>query len=102
MRRLFGLSAGEERIRAAFWLLEMPDSLTHQSRREPVGAGLGTFVGGAGGAVAHLRRPRPLRSTGEVSPFNPHPFPGMTFTPPTPFFDGTPKRYLNGPLGFVG
>jgi glutamine amidotransferase len=41
--RLFGLSGGAERIRATFWLLEAPDSLAAQSRREPDGTGLGTF-----------------------------------------------------------
>ena len=43
MCRLFGLSGGSQRIRATFWLLEAPDSLTVQSRREPDGTGLGTF-----------------------------------------------------------
>jgi glutamine amidotransferase len=41
--RLFGLSGGTERILATFWLLEAPDSLAAQSRREPDGTGLGTF-----------------------------------------------------------
>lgn len=43
MCRLFGLSGGSEPIRATFWLLEAPDSLAAQSRREPDGTGLGTF-----------------------------------------------------------
>ncbi|HYZ38961.1 MAG TPA: class II glutamine amidotransferase, partial [Pseudonocardiaceae bacterium] len=43
MCRLFGLSGGSQRIRATFWLLEAPDSLAVQSRREPDGTGLGTF-----------------------------------------------------------
>jgi glutamine amidotransferase len=43
MCRLFGLSGGSQRIRATFWLLEAPDSLAAQSRREPDGTGLGTF-----------------------------------------------------------
>ena len=43
MCRLFGLSGGSERIRATFWLLEAPDSLAAQSRREPDGTGLGSF-----------------------------------------------------------
>ncbi|MCE7003635.1 class II glutamine amidotransferase [Kibdelosporangium philippinense] len=42
MCRLFGLSAAQ-RVRATFWLLEAPDSLAQQSRREPDGTGLGTF-----------------------------------------------------------
>jgi glutamine amidotransferase len=37
------LSGAPERIRATFWLLEAPDSLVEQSRRQPDGTGLGTF-----------------------------------------------------------
>ncbi len=96
MCRLFGLSGGEERIRATFWLLESPDSLALQSRREPDGAGLGTFdaddrprvmrepIAAYKDAsfsraareersrtfVAHVR----YASTGEVNPRNTHPF----------------------------
>ena len=43
MCRLFGMSGGRERVRATFWLLEAPDSLAQQSRREPDGTGLGYF-----------------------------------------------------------
>ncbi len=43
MCRLFGLSAAPHRVRATFWLLEAPDSLAQQSRREPDGTGLGVF-----------------------------------------------------------
>jgi glutamine amidotransferase len=43
MCRLFGMSAGPERARATFWLLDAPDSLSVQSRREPDGTGLGWF-----------------------------------------------------------
>ncbi|MEV6825250.1 class II glutamine amidotransferase [Amycolatopsis sp. NPDC051102] len=43
MCRLFGLSAAPQRVHATFWLLEAPDSLAAQSRREPDGTGLGTF-----------------------------------------------------------
>lgn len=43
MCRLFGMAAGERRARATFWLLEAPDSLAGQSRREPDGTGLGWF-----------------------------------------------------------
>ncbi|MFB9903186.1 class II glutamine amidotransferase [Allokutzneria oryzae] len=43
MCRLFGLSAAPHRVRATFWLLEAPDSLAEQSRREPDGTGLGVF-----------------------------------------------------------
>ncbi|TCO54294.1 class II glutamine amidotransferase [Actinocrispum wychmicini] len=43
MCRLFGMSSGPRRVRATFWLLDAPDSLAEQSRREPDGTGLGTF-----------------------------------------------------------
>ncbi|MFF1383518.1 class II glutamine amidotransferase [Arthrobacter sp. NPDC058288] len=43
MCRLFGLHAGSLPVRATFWLLDAPDSLADQSRREPDGAGIGTF-----------------------------------------------------------
>jgi predicted glutamine amidotransferase len=43
MCRLFGMSAGSEPTLATFWLLEAPDSLVAQSRREPDGTGLGWF-----------------------------------------------------------
>jgi predicted glutamine amidotransferase len=43
MCRLFGMSGGEQRVRATFWLLEAPDSLAEQSRREPDGTGVGWF-----------------------------------------------------------
>jgi predicted glutamine amidotransferase len=46
MCRLFGMSGGREPVRATFWLLEAPDSLAQQSRREPDGTGLGTFEDG--------------------------------------------------------
>ena len=43
MCRLFGMSGGYEPVTATFWLLEAPDSLAQQSRREPDGTGLGIF-----------------------------------------------------------
>jgi glutamine amidotransferase len=43
MCRLFGMSGGRHRVAATFWLIEAPDSLAKQSRREPDGTGLGTF-----------------------------------------------------------
>src|SRR5205823_4021200 len=42
MCRLFALAAGRS-VRAAFWLLEAPDSLAVQSRRNPDGYGLAVF-----------------------------------------------------------
>jgi predicted glutamine amidotransferase len=43
MCRLFGMSGGGHRVRATFWLLDAPDSLAEQSRRNPDGYGIGTF-----------------------------------------------------------
>jgi predicted glutamine amidotransferase len=43
MCRLFGMSGGSQRVRATFWLLEAPDSLAEQSRRDPDGTGVGWF-----------------------------------------------------------
>jgi glutamine amidotransferase len=43
MCRLFGMSAGPPPARATFWLLDAPDSLSRQSRREPDGTGIGWF-----------------------------------------------------------
>jgi predicted glutamine amidotransferase len=43
MCRLFGLSGGAQPLRAEFWLLDAPDSLTAQSHRNPDGTGLGIF-----------------------------------------------------------
>ncbi|WP_072688100.1 class II glutamine amidotransferase [Rhodococcus marinonascens] len=96
MCRLFGLSASPHRVRASFWLLDAPDSLVQQSRREPDGTGLGTYA--ADGTpvvekqplaaygdkqfaeeakhrysttfVAHIR----FATTGELLPQNTHPF----------------------------
>jgi len=43
MCRLFAMTSAPERVRATFWLLEAPDSLTVQSKRDPDGTGLGYF-----------------------------------------------------------
>ena len=43
MCRLFGLHAGEDPVSATFCLLDAPDSLAEQSRRNPDGTGIGTF-----------------------------------------------------------
>ncbi|OHV41592.1 MULTISPECIES: class II glutamine amidotransferase [Pseudofrankia] len=43
MCRLFGMSSAPRRTHATFWLLDAPDSLSDQSRREPDGTGLGFF-----------------------------------------------------------
>ena len=96
MCRLFGMSGGPEPVRATFWLLEAPDSLAQQSRREPDGTGLGSYDEHGHPVVskqpiaayedqqfarearevssrtfiAHVR----YASTGAVSPENTHPF----------------------------
>ncbi len=90
------MSGGREPVRATFWLLEAPDSLAEQSRREPDGTGLGTFDADGNPVVskqplaayedhefarearevssrtfiAHVR----YASTGAISPENTHPF----------------------------
>ncbi len=43
MCRLFGLHAGKSFCTATFWLLDAPDSLSAQSRKNPDGTGLGVF-----------------------------------------------------------
>jgi predicted glutamine amidotransferase len=45
MCRLFGLHAGTNVVTATFWLLDAPDNLAKQSRRNPDGSGLGVFDG---------------------------------------------------------
>jgi glutamine amidotransferase len=54
MCRLFGLSAVPRRVAATFWLIDAPDSLAVQSRREPDGVGLGVFEPD-GTALVHKR-----------------------------------------------
>jgi predicted glutamine amidotransferase len=55
MCRLFAMTGAPRRVSATFWLLEAPDSLSAQSRREPDGTGLGVF--GAEGEPVVLRHP---------------------------------------------
>jgi predicted glutamine amidotransferase len=43
MCRLFGLTAGDTRVRARFWLLDAPDSLEVQGQRNLDGSGIGFF-----------------------------------------------------------
>lgn len=96
MCRLLGLSAGQQLVHATFWLVDAPDSLEVESRRNVDGSGIGYF--GADGSpivdkqpqaayrdpefvrealeaeartfVAHVR----WASTGKVSSVNTHPF----------------------------
>jgi predicted glutamine amidotransferase len=96
MCRLFGMTGGQQAVRATFWLLEAPDSLAQQSRREPDGTGVGWFDDDGRAHVAKqplaayedeafAREARELRSTtflahiryattGAVLPTNTHPF----------------------------
>lgn len=96
MCRLFGLSGGSQRVHATFWLVEAPDSLAQQSRREPDGTGLG-FYDESGHPIVHKQPMAAYEdrefaraakevdsrtfvahvryaSTGAVSPANTHPF----------------------------
>jgi predicted glutamine amidotransferase len=43
MCRLFGLHTGTHPCPATFWLIDAPDSLSEQSRRNPDGSGIGVF-----------------------------------------------------------
>jgi len=52
MCRLFGLHAGADPVKATFWLLKAPDSLSEQSRREPDGTGIGIFTAGGQPAIS--------------------------------------------------
>jgi len=63
MCRLFGMSAGEERAKASFWLLGAPDSLSVQSHREPDGTGLGWFDA----AGAPLMSKQPVAAYGDAA-----------------------------------
>jgi glutamine amidotransferase len=57
MCRLFGLTAGTARVHATFWLLDAPDSIEVQSRRNVDGSGIG-FFGQAGEPVID-KQPEP-------------------------------------------
>jgi glutamine amidotransferase len=57
MCRLFGLTAGTVRVPATFWLLDAPDSLEAQSRRNPDGSGIGVFA--ADGSPVLDKQPEP-------------------------------------------
>lgn len=94
--RLYGMSAAPRRVRATFWLLEAPDSLLAQSRRDPDGTGLGYFDADGTPRIdkrpiaafadrAFAREAREVRSqtfvahireatTGGLTPRNTHPF----------------------------
>ncbi len=57
MCRLFGLTAGGTRVRATFWLLDAPNSLEVQSRRNVDGSGIGFFD--SAGAPVLDKQPEP-------------------------------------------
>jgi predicted glutamine amidotransferase len=57
MCRLFGLTAGRVPVAATFWLLDAPDSLEVQSRRNADGSGIGFFD--AAGAPVLDKQPEP-------------------------------------------
>ena len=63
MCRLFGLTAGTIPVRATFWLLDAPDSLEVQSRRNTDGSGIG-FFSPDGDAVLD-KQPEPAFSDAE-------------------------------------
>ena len=63
MCRLFGLTSGAARVRATFWLLDAPDSLEVQSRRNVDGSGIGFFD--AAGAPVVDKQPEPAFSDEE-------------------------------------
>ena len=69
MCRLFGLTAGEARVRATFWLLDAPDSLQAQSHRNADGAGIG-FFGPAGEPVVD-KQPEAAFRDQEFTPRSP-------------------------------
>jgi predicted glutamine amidotransferase len=55
MCRLFGLHGDKRVVTATFWLLEAPDNLVEQSKRNPDGTGLGVF--GPDGRPAVYKQP---------------------------------------------
>ncbi len=65
MCRLFGLAAGETRVRATFWLLDAPDSVEAQGRRNADGSGIGFF--GAAGEPVVDKQPEPAFSDAEFA-----------------------------------
>ena len=65
MCRLFGLTAGTVPVRATFWLVDAPDSVEAQSRRNPDGSGIGFF--GPDGAPVLDKQPEPAFRDEEFS-----------------------------------
>jgi predicted glutamine amidotransferase len=65
MCRLFGLTAGTVPVHATFWLVDAPDSLEAQSRRNPDGSGIGFF--GPDGSPVLDKQPEPAFGDEEFS-----------------------------------
>jgi predicted glutamine amidotransferase len=63
MCRLFGLTSGTVPVRVTFWLLDAPDSLEVQSRRNADGSGIGFFD--TAGAPVLDKQPEPAFSDEE-------------------------------------
>src|SRR5215475_10453319 len=57
MCRLLGLNAGRHPVSASFWLIDAPDSLVVQSRRNVDGSGIGFFD--SSGAAVVDKQPEP-------------------------------------------
>ncbi len=57
MCRLFGMTSGSDLVSATFWLLDAPDSLEVQSRRNADGSGIGFFE--ANGRPVLDKQPEP-------------------------------------------
>lgn len=57
MCRLFGINAGDREVHVEYWLLDAPDSMLVESRRNPDGTGIGWF--GTGDDTPHVaKQPR--------------------------------------------
>ena len=65
MCRLFGMTAGTEPVKATFWLLDAPDSVEAQSRRNADGSGIGFFD--AAGRPVLDKQPEPAFGDEEFS-----------------------------------
>jgi predicted glutamine amidotransferase len=76
MCRLFGLHADRRVVTATFWLLEAPDNLAEQSKRNPDGTGLGVFE--ADGQPAVHKEPVAAWQDGEFAT-EAHELTGTTF-----------------------
>jgi predicted glutamine amidotransferase len=76
MCRLFGLHADRRVVTATFWLLDAPDNLAEQSKRNPDGTGLGVFE--ADGQPAVHKEPVAAWQDGEFAT-EAHELTGTTF-----------------------